>query len=547
MPENQKRALVDVHHTLERILEVQRSIDSRARNIVDRIKRLVEVHEVFEPGANETFGQLHGAWYNSVERELIAAGFHSLGPYHNTNGLPGRPPEKQSYCHFALTADGTINATWFLVIGKKPRPCVVLESTANDGVVLVTESGTTGAIPVPPNQRIQQFPAETAIEKLVAAHREQIARASAGLRRVSGIAELLAERLQHAEETAAYRRELGLALFEPMLRVMSGDRFEKNGKPVLDSILAHPEWWTSDERETSTPPPGLRINFRKSIDQLGARGRMTTFGLSAYGLPELQMTRLAANHSRAARLIMSAVAQRLVTSVNRSSSTKPIGQRVSGIDLTITQDDLRQGQTSSVMGPANDAGEMPPVTVHLEPESFGEKLGRLGEIFDLWLEGKRAANLLSVKAPPGTRANSDEWLRESCRRLGMVVPQPVPLSAFHETMRTASRRGVNDLTTFRARLDAGLPAGQFAMIKTGLPGTSVRREYVWVRVIEWPAGEFVGTLEVQPVDVQGVAKGQLLRVVDADVFDRAIVSTTDGVIETAPTDVVAMDFGVPLP
>jgi hypothetical protein len=233
--------------------------------------------------------------------------------------------------------------------------------------------------------------------------------------------------------------------------------------------------------------------------------------------------------------------------VNRSFSTKPIGQRVSGIDLTITQDDLRQGQTSSVMGPANDAGEMPPVTVHLEPESFGEKLGRLGEIFDLWLEGKRAANLLSVKAPPGTRANSDEWLRESCRRLGMAVPQPVPLSAFHETMRTASRRGVNDLTTFRARLDAGLPAGQFAMIKTGLPGTSVRREYVWVRVIEWPAGEFVGTLEVQPVDVQGVAKGQLLRVVDADVFDRTIVSTTDGVIEIAPTDIVVMDFGVPLP
>ena len=44
----------------------------------------------------------------------------------------------------------------------------------------------------------------------------------------------------------------------------------------------------------------------------------------------------------------------------------------------------------------------------------------------------------------------------------------------------------------------------------------------WVRVTEWPAGGFVGTLEVQPVDVRGFSNVQLMRVVDTDVFERAM-------------------------
>jgi hypothetical protein len=127
----------------------------------------------------------------------------------------------------------------------------------------------------------------------------------------------------------------------------------------------------------------------------------------------------------------------------------------------------------------------------------------------------------------------------------MLIPAPLPLSAFNETMLAASRRASSDLASFRARLEGGLPSGQFAMIKTGL-AASVGREYVWVRVTEWPAGEFVGTLEVEPVDAETFARGQLLRVGDADVFDRAILDAAGGVIEMPLTDGVTMDFGVPV-
>jgi hypothetical protein len=117
----------------------------------------------------------------------------------------------------------------------------------------------------------------------------------------------------------------------------------------------------------------------------------------------------------------------------------------------------------------------------------------------------------------------------------MPIPAPLPLSAFNETMLAASRRASSDLASCRARLKGELPSGQFAMIKTGL-AAGVGREYVWVRVTEWPAGEFVGTLEVEPVDAEKFARGQLLRVGDADVFDRAIL---DAAATPEPNTVVA--------
>lgn len=72
---------------------------------------------------------------------------------------------------------------------------------------------------------------------------------------------------------------------------------------------------------------------------------------------------------------------------------------------------------------------------------------------------------------------------------------------------------------------------------------------IWLatRLTQWPLGEFVGTLAVEPVSVRDFSKGQLMRVLNAGVFDHSFVSTTDGVIEMPPTDILLMDFVLPLP
>src|SRR5439155_1627512 len=58
---------------------------------------------------------------------------------------------------------------------------------------------------------------------------------------------------------AAPRPARGLALFEPMLRAKLGPDFDERGQPLLDSILAHPEWWTAAPGSPAGQYPHLVI------------------------------------------------------------------------------------------------------------------------------------------------------------------------------------------------------------------------------------------------------------------------------------------------
>jgi hypothetical protein len=549
MNEGPKPGRVDIHAAMRELLEAQRKIDETAKGIVDRTKRLIDVREILVPGANETYERLHGEWYRAVERDLAAAGFQSFGPYKDVNARPDTPPEKQAYYHLALSADRTITAGWFLVAAKEPRPCLVLESVATDGRVIATMSGITeSGLPVPSNRDIERFPADTPVVRLVADHHAHLARANTNLREFAGVEDMLEERLRQANETAAHRRQIGLGIFEPYLRTLSRGRFEEKGRPLLESILANPEWWTGEE--PSAPSPGavesLNLRFLMSRDDAGARRHVATVGLAQNGLPELQMRGLAANHCRAARFLLSAVARKIG---ERAACPPPSADlnRLAGAELTLTRDEVLADMKRNPFGAVASAGEARPVAVRLELEEFGGALGQAVEVFSVFLKRKRAEKLLTVVPPSGSAVDRDDWLYESCHLLGLAVPPAKPFSALEESMDAASQRAVGDLPRLRARLNADLPVGQFAMIKTGLDSTTGAKEYVWVRVARWPEGEFVGALAVQPVNCPGYTQGQVIRVADSDVFDRVIFSASEGAIEPSLTDLVAMDFGVDLP
>ncbi|HEX4683108.1 MAG TPA: hypothetical protein VH277_10380 [Gemmatimonadaceae bacterium] len=208
------------------------------------------------------------------------------------------------------------------------------------------------------------------------------------------------------------------------------------------------------------------------------------------------------------------------------------------------------------------------VTEHgfLELEDFDREANNVGHaigVFAALMKGQRTPKLLTIRHPNPVRGGgkapavsessiyavdvftADEWLRMSCERLGLDVPSAKPFSAFRESMEAASRRAVEDLPAFRARLNAGLAKGQIPVIKTGLDATTGAKEYVWVQIVAWKDDDFAGVLAVQPRHCPGYTNGQMMRVADADVFDRAIFSATEA-IEPPLTDVVAMDFGVDL-
>jgi hypothetical protein len=542
-----------VDKALNELLEAQNQINEVARGIVERYKKLLDSPERLESGASAAFAREHGKWYDGIEKEMVALGFRALGAYENANARD-TPEERRSFYRFALSSDGTIVANWFLFPGKTPRLCVVLESTAEDGAKWITASGVTDTgMPMPPNRKARVFPASASLKGLVTTHRREIEAAKTPLIKHTGMTSILAARLSDSIALSEYREGIGIGLFKGIIRnnYKTDEEFEENGRQVLDAIEAHPQWWTGEEPKQETPPavdPGapLRVLFMMSRDEQTGRGHITTTGLAARGLPELQMKELAANHCRAARFLMAITARKLVEHVaTLPASETPIGERLSGTRLSIDGREAASRLNTSVLGKFPETPDLGPVEVELTLEESGGKQGQVADIFAVLLGGRRPGKLLRVTGPGADQP--DEWLRDATRRLGMDTPTALPADAFTETMTAASQRAVAGLEGFRARIRSGLPAGQFAVVKTGLATTSESREFVWVRVTDTPDGEFVGTLAVQPSDAPGYTRGQAMRIADKDVYDRAIFDESTGVVEPALTDVVAQEFGVDLP
>src|SRR5215831_15557384 len=211
-----KPSPIDLNAVMQELIAAQRKIEESAKEIVNRVKRLLEVRENLVAGANEVYQHIHGEWYRGVECDLTAAGFRSFGPYKDLNARAETPPEKRAYYHLALSADRTITAAWFLVAAKEPRACLVLESVTTDGAAIVTSSGITeNGLPVPATRDIERFPADTPAARLVADHHAHLARSNANCRAFAGVEEMLAERLRQANETAEHRRRIGIGMFEP--------------------------------------------------------------------------------------------------------------------------------------------------------------------------------------------------------------------------------------------------------------------------------------------------------------------------------------------
>ena len=349
---------------------------------------------------------------------------------------------------------------------------------------------------------------------------------------------------------AEFREAKGLELFEPMLRGMLGAEYDERGAPLVEAILAHPEWWTGQqasplslpspgEQEVSPAPnlPGpaapIRLMFLSSQD--GGRGHLTTFGLLFEGLPEMQMKQLAGNHWRAARFLLGTVSKKLRHHPARSDSGEAFHSELrTGLTLTLGRDDVSPGEPMVVWGryPEAGSGVAGPAVVRLKLEAFDEQAS------------DPDTELLHVLPPLEYRGDKNTWLRDVCRSLGQNAPDPLPLESLESVMQAASERARATLGELRERFRRALPPGQTFAIKIGLTTTAGGREFVWIKVNDWQAdGILVGTLETQPTQCPGFFLGQEMRVPESDVFDRAIGSA-EGLIDPALTDIVAQEFGV---
>ena len=568
-PENLASAISEV-------VEIQQRIEKTARSLVDGMRRRVDAREHLAPANLKDFAGYDYRFYDMTGKELADRGLRVLGDFADPSMLE-RPVEQRSFYRFALSEDTTTTASWF--VAKRPRDsrgiwlrlrsrlwsmlvpstkkealrCLVLHSWCEDGRVFVTMRGTLESHVMRPEWLIvQDLDKYISAARAVDAHREAVAAGGGVPRRLRSVEEIMAARAAEDQMEAEFREAKGLELFEPMLRGMLGAEYDERGAPLVEAILAHPEWWTGQqasplslpspgEQEVSPAPnlPGpaapIRLMFLSSQD--GGRGHLTTFGLLFEGLPEMQMKQLAGNHWRAARFLLGTVSKKLRHHPARSESGEAFHSELrTGLTLTLGRDDVSPGEPMVVWGryPEAGSGVAGPAVVRLKLEAFDEQAS------------DPDTELLHLLPPVDYRADKDTWLRDVCRSLGQNAPDPLPFESLDTEMEAASARARATLGAVRERFRRGLPAGQTLAIKIGLTTSAGDREFVWIKVDNWQAdGILTGTLETEPNQCPGFQKGQVMRVPESDVFDRAIGSA-EGLIEPAFTDIVAQEFGVDL-
>ncbi|HEV8401332.1 MAG TPA: hypothetical protein VGQ18_15995 [Gemmatimonadales bacterium] len=403
---------------MKELSEIQQQIDDSARRIVESVRTLVDHRTEYRLVRADDYPEYDAAYYDGTERDLAAEGIASLGDFDDET-FSRTHPDKNVFVRLGLAADATTGAIWFRL---GTATSLALQSWLEDGRTIITvRSSTESAVPNRPEVALERVAPQTSVRDVVRRHRSRVAAAGALPRLLRGLEDLVAAYAADEQASAAFRAGQGLALFEPMLRKKLGDNYEDEGAPLVESILAHPEWWTGEAPKPVAPTGGGPINlmFLASREHDG-RGYFTTAGLALHGLPDLQMRAVAANHCRAARFLMSVVARKLV----RDVAERPLP---ANLELELTRADVALPAEFVSIGryPEVEVTSEGPARVRLVLEGFNT--GSEPELLHL--------------VPPGDRSGSkDEWLRDTCRRLGQDAPPPLPLDAFDAQMEAARRK-----------------------------------------------------------------------------------------------------------
>jgi hypothetical protein len=233
-----------------------------AQTLVAQIRTMIEHRARYEPVDASDFPERDPGFYDTVERELAAVGFETVGDFEDASQVI-TDASKKSFVRFALGAHGAIAAMWFEVPVAEGDPlrCLVLHSWLANGPALVTARGTIdNGLPMPPDIEVERVDGTVDTRSTLRIHGERVAASGKAPLRMAAADELFARYANDERMLSEFREELGVQLFEPMLRAMLGDNFELQGEPILDAIRRHPEWMHG---EISAAPAPLRIGAER--------------------------------------------------------------------------------------------------------------------------------------------------------------------------------------------------------------------------------------------------------------------------------------------
>jgi hypothetical protein len=516
----------------------QKQIDGSARRIVEGVVLMIDVVDDEAPSSREALPGHDFTWHEGVAHTLATERFGAAVGFEPREWL-SRPVESRALAEYAIGDRGTVVASWFATPPTPTRPAhpvVSMFTACEDGATFTTVAGGTAShLPMLATEHDELLSRGTAVLEVLARHRARVASHASPARQFESVDAYLTARRARKQERAAFRRAQGLGLVERYITGLFTEDKADVGQAYLDAIRKHPEWYKyaagttgaaiSPAPAKTAAPPSMPINYMMSADDNGRR-TLTTFGMLFAGLPELLMTDVAANHSRAARVLMGTTARaiaRLRTAAPNDAQFVAAITAQSAVHITLTAADATAAGVNQVGGAAHPR----PVDVQLTMRGF---------------TGEDEATLLGViPFPDDDRRSLDDRLRDACAQLGVDVPAARGAESADDAMRAAHEQARNRLGVVNARWRAREASGEKVLVKMRATKGDVG-EFVWLEVRDWRDGSLDADV-VTPAPRVGLAMGQSLTIDESQVYDQ-LVRGPSGFTVVALTDVVATDYGM---
>lgn len=247
--------------------------------------------------------------------------------------------------------------------------------------------------------------------------------------------------------------------------------------------------------------------------------------LTTLGMPPMQIWPVAPNHCRVGHFLANLLSAKLAT-------LKSVPE-----EITLSRGDVAEVKSLSQRYPElkSEVGEVRVRLVMMKGPADAES------DFD---DEEEAPQFVTPQPPLDWRTDYDTWIMTIGRRLGVDAPTADRENEYEKAMATAAAEVQRRLPSLRQRFIGGME-GLNLGLKVGLTTRQGGKEYVWVRPTDWKdENALVCILESQPRACEGYKRGQTLNLPMGELFDYAIGSESNGLVDPGLTQRIAEDYGL---